>query len=185
MHTGLTMYSEKKEGLSICEFTESELRHPDYYSWLRNFDNIIYLGRFEYYLNTSFSDIESYVLNLIKSDKDCFFATYFGDKFIGTLKIGHIDLLNSVAEIGFLIGASEYKGKGLGTEIVRMGCKYAFERLGLRKIEGGCFASNIPSNKVFQKAGFVLEGTLRNKLKIGNRYDDHNLYGLFPDELIM
>jgi len=179
------MESEKIIGLSIKEFTKIELNNPDYYSWLRNYDNIKYIGRYEYFLNTSFSEIETYVLNLLDSKNDCFFAVYFENKFIGTLKLGHISLVNSVADAGFLIGDTEYKGKGFGTEILRMGCRFAFEYLGLRKLEGGCFSSNIPANKMFLKAGFKLEGVLRQKLKIGSKFDDHNLYGLFPDELIL
>ena len=181
----LVVNSEKIDGLSIREFTKAELNHPDYYTWLRDCNNIKYIGRYDYYTNTSFSKVESYVLSLLNSDTDCFFAVYFENDFIGTLKIGHINHINSTGDMGFLIGNTKYKGKGFGTEILRMGCRYSFEILGLRRLEGGCFASNIPANKMFINAGFVLEGVLRKKLKMGNEYDNHNLYGLFQEELIL
>jgi RimJ/RimL family protein N-acetyltransferase len=185
VYKGLTLNSEKIAGLSAREFTETELHHPDYYSWLREYDNIKYIGRYEYFLNTPFSEIESYVKGLISSNNDCFFAVYYEDEFIGTLKIGHISLYNSIADMGFLIGNKNHAGKGFGTEILRMGCRYAFEQIGLRKLEGGCFASNIAANKMFLNAGFKPEGVLRKKLKLGNIFDDHNLYGLFPEELVL
>ena len=184
MTTGLCVNGEVITNLSIREFTETELHNPDYYAWLRDYKNTKYIGRHEYFLNTPFSEIENYVLDLINSSNNCFFAVYFEDAFIGTLKIGHISWYNSVADVGFLVGRKDYRGRGFGTEILRMGCRYAFECLGIRKLEGGCFASNIPAVKMFLKAGFTLEGTIRKKLKLGDRYDDHNLYGLFPDEFI-
>ena len=184
MPKGLAINSKTFTALSIQEFTETELHHPDYYAWLREYNNIRYIGRYEYLLNTPFSEVENYILDLINSNNNCFFAVYFNGTFIGTLKIGHINWINSVADIGFLIGNENYRGRGIGTETLHMGCRYAFECLGLRKLEGGCFASNIPAVKMFQKAGFILEGVLRKKLKLGDRFDDHNLYGLFAEEFI-
>jgi len=178
--------SEKVTGLSIRGFSETELNNPDYYRWMIDYDNVKYIGRPEYLsLCIPFSKVEEYVVDLVNSNNDYFFAAYFLDDFIGTIKIGHINWENLVADMGFLIGNKKCRGKGFGTEILRLGCRFAFEDLRLRKLEGGCFASNIPANRMFLRTGFLLEGVLRDKLKIEDSFDDHNLYGLFHDELIL
>ena len=79
--------------------------------------------------------------------------------FIGTAKIGHINWRSGIADVGIMIGEKKYWGKGLGTEVVNLITKYAFDYLSLRKLVAGTNANNIGMCKCFFSNGFKKEGT--------------------------
>ena len=121
------------ENIYFVEFSEVIFDKTDYFSWIRDFDNILSIGRIELLLSSSKNEIKNHVDKLIKSNNDSFFAVYtsIDDVCIGTVKIGHIDWRNSVGDVGIMIGNKEYRGKGLSTEIIYLASKYAFETLSL------------------------------------------------------
>jgi RimJ/RimL family protein N-acetyltransferase len=65
------------------------------------------------------------------------------------------------AEIGFWLGEAA-QGRGIATDAVRAVTEWGFAELGLRRIHGQVFAWNPASVRVLEKAGYVLEGRLRN-----------------------
>lgn len=67
------------------------------------------------------------------------------------------------------------RGRGLGTEATALIVGYGIEELGLHRIELTVFAFNPRARRAYEKAGFVLEGRLRDALLWdGERVD--NLY---------
>lgn len=52
--------------------------------------------------------------------------------------------------------ASEHRGKGYGTALLRLSASMACEELGLRDITGAVWADNEPSVKAFRRAGWDL-----------------------------
>jgi ribosomal-protein-alanine N-acetyltransferase len=76
------------------------------------------------------------------------------DKYIGTASLHNIDWITQKAEIGYIIGDKGYWGKGLATEIVNLLCDYAFNRLGLNKLNADVVEENIASARVLEKNGF-------------------------------
>ena len=80
-----------------------------------------------------------------------------------------------------LIGP-EGRGQGLGTEATRLIVGYGFEQLGLHRISLTVFAFNPRARRVYEKAGFVEEGRMRQALKWdGERYDDIMMAILAPE----
>ena len=76
------------------------------------------------------------------------------------------------ADVGLWIGLP-YHGKGYGTLAVRWLVDYGFTRLGLEKIEASIYTGNWASRRIFEKNGFILEGTIRKAtLKRGQWQDD-------------
>lgn len=76
------------------------------------------------------------------------------------------------ADIGLWIGAP-FQGLGLGTFAVKEMVKYGFQMPNIQKIEAGIFVGNEASRRIFEKNGFILEGTIRAKvLKKGNPLDE-------------
>lgn len=69
-------------------------------------------------------------------------------------------------------------GKGIMTEAVKMICKEAFKELKLIRIEGSVFEPNIGSRRVLEKAGFELEGVLRDSYFKNGKYYNEYVYGL-------
>jgi RimJ/RimL family protein N-acetyltransferase len=81
-----------------------------------------------------------------------------------------------------MIGNKSYWGQGIGSETIRLLGKFAFEEMGLRKLTAGTMGTNLAMIRVFQKMGFILEGTIRQQDKLETQYVDHILLGCFKDE---
>jgi len=94
---------------------------------------------------------------------------------------GLIDRGEGVAEVGFLL-ASAFHGKGYGIESLRLLCRFAFAEAGFRKLSATVTVGNAASKAVLQKAGFVLEGTLRESYLLAGRWQDDWLFGLLQRE---
>ncbi len=179
----LTIVGEK---VILREFAKENLYDKEYYQWLRDIEVINELYKLDYLLSIEFDIIESYILDLLKSKNDCFFAIYNkeSNKFIGTVKLGHIDWRSSICDIGIMIGDKNYRGIGLSKEIIQLAITYAFNKLSIRKITAGTSQNNVAMQKCFEGLGFKKDGQLRKHLLINGDFCDHLLYSLFKSELI-
>ncbi len=54
--------------------------------------------------------------------------------------------------------------------MVKQAMQYAFGDLRLHRLGIGVYVSNKSAIRCYKKAGFVLEGTLRQVVKVGNSY---------------
>ena len=76
------------------------------------------------------------------------------------------------AFLGYKMDA-EYQNKGYMTDAVRLVVRYAFETLGLHRLEANIMPRNAASLRVVKKNGFVAEGLARKYLKINGIWEDH------------
>ncbi|MFB3785057.1 MAG: GNAT family N-acetyltransferase [bacterium] len=108
-----------------------------------------------------------------------FFAIEANDygKHIGNVWLAGIDLRHRKAEIRILIGEGDNQNKGLGTEAIELITHYAFTKLNLHKVYAYVLSINPRARRAFEKAGFVLEGTLRQDRWSENQYIDVFLLG--------
>jgi ribosomal-protein-alanine N-acetyltransferase len=98
--------------------------------------------------------------------------------------IGLSNLRRGVAEtasLGYWIGRPHarhgYMNEALGLILV-----YAFDRLGLHRIEAACLPSNGPSRSLLAKMRFREEGYAKRYLCIDGRWQDHVLHALLAEE---
>ena len=61
---------------------------------------------------------------------------------------------NKILRFGWVIVDGNIRGKGYGTEMLRLGMKYAFEILGVEKITIGVFENNSRAHACYKKVGF-------------------------------
>jgi RimJ/RimL family protein N-acetyltransferase len=81
------------------------------------------------------------------------------------------DVHRHSAEIGYWLGAAHW-GHGIATEAVRAVTAHGFSALDLCRIFAGVFAWNPASGRVLEKAGYTLEGRLRQAvIKDGQALD--------------
>ena len=116
----------------------------------------------------------------LKDRKDCiYFAieTNAHSVHVGNIWLWDIDPRHRRAELRIVIGNNAYTGQGAGTEAINRLCSYAFEEMNLHKIYAYVLAFNPRARRAFEKAGFVLEGTLREDRWIGDGYTDVYLLG--------
>ena len=83
--------------------------------------------------------------------------------------------------VGYWIGAT-YANAGYMTEAVRAVIPFAFDQLGLHRLEAACLPPNAASLKLLEKTGFKREGIARRYLKINGVWQDHVLYALLDTD---
>lgn len=81
---------------------------------------------------------------------------------IGNIKLWIFDKNHCSAELGVVIGEKEYWGKGYATEAIKSITQWGFSSTGLKRIEAGCYDSNMGSLRAFLKAGYTVEGFKRS-----------------------
>ena len=76
-------------------------------------------------------------------------------KHIGNCMYYDIDEKKSQAELGVLIGDSDYQGQGYGTDAVKTLVQYIFDNTSLQRIYLKTLVWNIRAYKCFHKCGFT------------------------------
>lgn len=103
------------------------------------------------------------------------------EQHIGNIKLGPIDWMHRLADIGVMIGDKECWGNGYATEAISLVVQFAFQELNLHKLTAGFYAANRGSERAFLKNGFVVEGIRkRHRLCEGN-YMDTVILGLLNE----
>lgn len=74
------------------------------------------------------------------------------------------------------------RGRGLGTEAVRLVIGYGFEQLGLHRISLEVYSFNPRARRVYDKVGFVAEGVMRDALRWGDEWIDATLMSILAPE---
>ena len=101
---------------------------------------------------------------------------------VGSSGLHRIDWEVPKFEIGYWC-RTRFTGQGYVTEAVRGISAFAFEALGARRVEIRCDSRNLPSARVAERAGFRLEGELRNnELDTGGHPRDTLVYSMIPEE---
>lgn len=101
--------------------------------------------------------------------------------FIGTIDFVWWKPEHKVAEIGYVL-SSDYWGKGLTTEAAKEIIQFGFKQMDLIRIQAKCFSENIASERVMQKCGMSLEGTMRKAMFIKGKHQDLKMYSIVKDE---
>jgi ribosomal-protein-alanine N-acetyltransferase len=84
--------------------------------------------------------------------------------------------------IGYWV-AQSVAGRGYTPASVAMATDYAFQRLGLHRVEICIRPENVPSLRVVEKLGFRYEGRRARYIHIDGDWRDHYCFGLVRDEV--
>ncbi|MCL2004307.1 MAG: GNAT family N-acetyltransferase [Oscillospiraceae bacterium] len=95
-----------------------------------------------------------------------------GDELIGNISLMDVDPLSRRATLGLFIGDAERRGKGYGTEAIRLLLRYGFKTLNLHNIMLHCNANNEQGVACYKKAGFREFGRRREATFTGGEYLD-------------
>ena len=90
------------------------------------------------------------------------------------LRLGS-DIHRRTAEFGYWLGRA-YWNRGIMSEAVRAFSDAAFEAFDLRRLCAEPFANNRASARVLEKAGFILEGRLKNNVVKAGQLLDSLIY---------
>jgi len=104
-------------------------------------------------------------------------------RLLGGVGINIINSVHQVANLGYWVRTSA-AGRGVATRATRLAARFAFEQLGLHRIEIVAAVGNIPSQRVAEKACARREGVLRNRLLINGESLDAVLFSLVPEDVL-
>jgi len=122
-----------------------------YYSWLNDTDVNKYLST----KSATVEELKEYINDNNKSTNKILLGIFMGHTHIGNTKL-EVDLDNKRAIFSIMIGSKESWNLGIGTEVTKKVCDYAFDKIGLKNIELGVLDSNLGAIKAYKKAGFVI-----------------------------
>ncbi len=103
------------------------------------------------------------------------------DRLIGTTTLFSLHGPQHRAEVGFALSAA-MQGRGLAGDAVRQAIAFAFDTLGLERIEADVDPRNLPSWHLLERLGFQREGLLRNRWRVNGEVCDSYLYGLLKQD---
>jgi [ribosomal protein S5]-alanine N-acetyltransferase len=85
------------------------------------------------------------------------------------------DVHRLCAELGYWLGC-DYWGRGIATQAIAGVTAWAFDSLDLQRVFAQPYADNLASCRALEKAGFVLEGTLRRSAIKAGIIRDQRMY---------
>jgi len=112
----------------------------------------------------------------------CFAVTVRGyDTAIGVFQIRSLGHGFETAEWGFAIG-TPFWGTGVFEDAAKLVLEFAFETMGVRRLEARAAVLNGRGNGALQKIGAVQEGLLRKSLLRDGQYLDQALYAIVESD---
>lgn len=103
-------------------------------------------------------------------------------RYLGGTGLHNLDWELRAFEIGYWLRVSAI-GHGYATESIRLVADFALSRLQARRVTLRCDARNDASRRVAERAGFILEGRLRNvSMAPDGSVSDDLVYAVVPED---
>jgi len=123
------------------------------------------------------------IQRLLKSDTNIRLGIFLNNgTVIGDIALQGIDRRNRSCSLGIGMAKIENQNKGYGTRALRLILEYGFNNQGFERITATTLEINIPTQKVLEKLGFILEGRERKATYFKGRKIDNLNYSLLVDE---
>lgn len=100
------------------------------------------------------------------------------DGAVGIATLVDIDWKNRHALHGIKLCNKRFRTKGIGTDAVMAIMRYAFDELGLHRLDGSWFDMNVASSKLYTKCGWKVEGRKREYVYKNGEWRDLNIVGV-------
>ena len=100
---------------------------------------------------------------------------------LGGVDLHGVDAADATAEVGWFTVPGA-RGRGVGTEAVEVLCRWAFAAAGLHRLTAQVEVGNWASRALAEKAGFTVEGVLRDVPAPGGRRADTWLASLLATD---
>ena len=151
-----------------------------YTEWLNDFETSDYIGRSHLVMS---KEAEKEYLESQKNEQGIFaIIDSSNDKLIGTVGLHKINNINRTATLGIFIGDKSYRGKGYGTEAIRLILDYGFNYLNLNNIMLKLMGFNERALACYKKCGFKEYGRRRKSKFINGKYYDEIEMDILAEE---
>jgi RimJ/RimL family protein N-acetyltransferase len=129
--------------------------------------------------------IREFVAGMLESADSYLFAIVenASGTHIGNIKVGPIAWNHLYADVSYFIGERACWGKGYATEAIRLVTGFAFQRLGLHRLQAGLYAGNGASGRALEKAGYRREAIFKSQLKNATgAWEDHHWFACLKED---
>ena len=104
------------------------------------------------------------------------------DRLLGGVTLSNLRRgIAQAASLGYWTGAPHARQGYMGAALQAL-LPFAFERLGLHRIEAACLPHSAASRRLLERTGFSEEGLARHYLRINGTWQDHVLYAVLRDD---
>lgn len=104
------------------------------------------------------------------------------DRLIGLARLYRIEWTHATSSLQIGLGDRNDRGKGYGTEALRMLLRYAFDELNFYRLAASTVEYNTGAIRFFERAGFVVEVRRRQAIQRDGKRWDALMLGLLRDE---
>jgi RimJ/RimL family protein N-acetyltransferase len=104
-----------------------------------------------------------------------------GNTAVGLFQVRQLDSTFSTAEWGFAIG-SAFWGTGLFTKGAELVIEFAFDVIGIHRLEARAAVENGRGNGALRKIGAIQEGTLKQSFLRGGKHYDQALWTILRND---
>jgi RimJ/RimL family protein N-acetyltransferase len=122
-----------------------------------------------------------YVQGRLDGTKEAFVAVDDNGMFLALALAPQIDLEAAEMELGYVV-ATAARGKGVASELLRQLSTWAFVERGARRLTLLIDVENMGSQRVAERAGYRLEGVLRNSYVKQDLRSDTQLWSRLPTD---
>ena len=127
------------------------------------------------------ADALKYIIASQEEGAYAFAITEYGAA-VGSIQLSRQGNIHSrTAELGYYV-VRRCWGKGIGSEALRLACRFAFEQTDLVRIYAEPFVENAASRRAIEKNGFALEGIMRKNAVKNGRVRDMCMYALVKED---
>ncbi len=146
---------------------------PAYQRWVNNFSTLRTLAMVPRPM-TAEAEAAWYERAASGSEHDVYFTIYelSTQLPIGNASLHDVNYRDRRAELGIFLGEPVMRGRGYGTEAVRLLLDYAFTALGLHNVMLKVYEFNPAARRAYEKAGFREIGRRRQSKWMGGRLWD-------------
>jgi len=103
---------------------------------------------------------------------------------LGGCSLSHIHPVYHLCNLGYWVRSSR-RGRGIAGQASKLAARYAFEQVGLIRVEIVIALENNASIRVAEKVGAHYEGILRNRMVVGKNVYDAHMYSLVPQDFVL
>lgn len=109
------------------------------------------------------------------------FAITRGDAVLGACTLSSVHPIYRFCNLGYWVRTSCH-GQGIAGRAAKLTARFAFEQLGLIRVEIVIGVGNQASIRVAEKIGAHEEGVLLNRIVVGKSIYDAHMYSLLPSD---
>ena len=154
----------------------------EYVNWFHQKEVILFSDN--QYRNFSLEGQKEYVKSKLSDEACNLYGIFHKSRHVGNIVLENINTIHRRAEISYVIGNTDYWGKGAASKAISEIIQLARNKFHLNKLNAGVADKNEGSKKVLIKNGFKIEGKKKKHLFYNNQWMDQLDFELILNEKI-